>query len=128
MLEDLKEEVYNANVELFRLHLALFTWGNASAIDRAKGLIVIKPSGVPYETMTAKDMVVVNMEGKTIEGTLKPSSDLPTHLVLYMAFASALGIVHTHSTYATAWAQAGADLPAEGTTHADHFLWCDTVH
>lgn len=122
MLEDLKKEVYKANVDLFNLHLALFTWGNASAIDRAKGLIVIKPSGIPYDAMTASDMVVVNMEGKVVEGTLKPSSDLRTHLVLYSAFEKALGIVHTHSTYATAWAQAGTDLPAEGTTHADHFL------
>jgi L-ribulose-5-phosphate 4-epimerase len=120
-LETLREEVLAANLELFHLGLALFTWGNASAIDRERGLVVIKPSGVPYETMTAEDMVVVDMEGHPLAGSLKPSSDLPTHLVLYKAFPLAGGIVHTHSTYATAWAQAGADLPAEGTTHADHF-------
>lgn len=121
MLESLRKEVLQANLELSDRGLALFTWGNASAIDRARGLIVIKPSGVPYERMTAGDMVIVDLDGKVVEGTLKPSSDLPTHLVLYKAFSSAMGIVHTHSTYATAWAQAGQDLPAEGTTHADHF-------
>jgi len=121
MLESLRKEVLQANLELSDSGLALFTWGNASAIDRALGLIVIKPSGVPYERMTAGDMVIVDLDGRVVEGTLKPSSDLPTHLVLYAAFSSAMGIVHTHSTYATAWAQAGQDLPAEGTTHADHF-------
>lgn len=121
MLESLRKEVLQANLELSDRGLALFTWGNASAIDRARGLIVIKPSGVPYERMTAGDMVIVDLDGKVVEGTLKPSSDLQTHLVLYKAFSSAMGIVHTHSTYATAWAQAGQDLPAEGTTHADHF-------
>lgn len=121
MLESLRKEVLQANLELSDRGLALFTWGNASAIDRARGLVVIKPSGVPYERMNADDMVIVDLEGKIIEGSLKPSSDLPTHLVLYRAFSSAMGIVHTHSTHATAWAQAGQDLPAEGTTHADHF-------
>jgi len=120
-LEMLRRDVLAANLELFRLGLALFTWGNASAIDRERGLIVIKPSGVPYDTMTAEDMAVVDLEGRPVVGALKPSSDLPTHLVLYRAFPLAGGIVHTHSTYATAWAQAGLDLPAEGTTHADHF-------
>ncbi len=120
-LQTLREDVLAANLALSRLGLALFTWGNASAIDRERGLIVIKPSGVPYDTMTAEDMVVVDMEGHPVEGGLKPSSDLPTHLALYKAFPLAGGIVHTHSTYATAWAQAGLDLPAEGTTHADHF-------
>jgi L-ribulose-5-phosphate 4-epimerase len=120
-LKTLREEVLEANLTLSRLGLALFTWGNASAIDRERGLVVIKPSGVPYDTMTAEDMVVVDMEGRPVGGSLKPSSDLPTHLALYKAFPLAGGIVHTHSTYATAWAQAGLDLPAEGTTHADHF-------
>jgi L-ribulose-5-phosphate 4-epimerase len=120
-LKMLREDVLAANLELFRLGLALFTWGNASAVDRERGLVVIKPSGVPYDTMTADDMVVVDLEGRPVDGALKPSSDLPTHLALYRAFPLAAGIVHTHSTHATAWAQAGLDLPAEGTTHADHF-------
>lgn len=120
-LEKLRRDVLKANLELFRLGLALFTWGNASAIDREHGLVIIKPSGVPYDTMTENDMVVVDLEGRPVEGSLKPSSDLPTHLVLYKAFPLAAGIVHTHSTHATAWAQAGLDIPAEGTTHADHF-------
>lgn len=122
-LARLKKEVLEANLELFRLGLALFTWGNASAIDRERGLVVIKPSGVPYDTMKAEDMVVVDLEGHPVEsGSLRPSSDLPTHLVLYREFPSAMGVVHTHSTHATAWAQAGLDIPAEGTTHADHFF------
>jgi L-ribulose-5-phosphate 4-epimerase len=120
-LENLRRDVLAANLELFRLGLALFTWGNASAIDRERGLVVIKPSGVPYDTMKPEDMVVVDLEGRHVDGALKPSSDLPTHLVLYKAFPLAAGIVHTHSTHATAWAQAGLDLSAEGTTHADHF-------
>ena len=110
-LNDLKEQVFHANLELPRHGLVLFTWGNASAIDRARGLVVIKPSGVPYEKMTADDMVVVDLDGKRIEGTLNPSSDLPTHLVLYKAFTGIGGIVHTHSTHATAWAQAGQAIP-----------------
>lgn len=120
-LEMLREDVLAANVALSRLGLALFTWGNASAIDRELGLVVIKPSGVPYDMMTVDDLVVVDMQGLPVDGALKPSSDLPTHLALYKAFPLAAGIVHTHSTYATAWAQAGLDIPAEGTTHADHF-------
>lgn len=122
MLEALKQEVLAANLELFTMKLALFTWGNASAIDREQGLVVIKPSGVPYESMKAEDMVVVDLHGSIVEGSLRPSSDLPTHLELYKAFPSAMGVVHTHSTHATAWAQAGLDLQAEGTTHADHFF------
>lgn len=122
MLENLKNEVLAANLELFAMKLALFTWGNASAIDRERGLVVIKPSGVPYEAMKAEDMVVVALDGSRVEGSLRPSSDLPTHLELYKAFPSAMGVVHTHSTYATAWAQAGLDLQAEGTTQADHFF------
>jgi len=121
MLEELKQETLEANLELSRLGLALFTWGNASGIDRDTGLIVIKPSGVPYKTMTVDDMVVVDLAGKKIEGRYNPSSDLPTHLVLYRSFSSASGIVHTHSSHATAWAQSGMDIPAEGTTHADYF-------
>lgn len=121
MLEDLKKEVYEANIELVKHGLVIFTWGNVSGIDREKGLVVIKPSGVSYDKMTAEDMVVLDLEGKVVEGKLKPSSDTPTHLVLYHAFANIGGIVHTHSTYATAWAQAGCDIPNIGTTHADYF-------
>ncbi|MCX8014172.1 MAG: L-ribulose-5-phosphate 4-epimerase [Rectinema sp.] len=122
-MKRLKEEVLEANLALYRLGLALFTWGNASAIDRAQGLVVIKPSGVPYETMKPEDMVVVDLDGHPVEKeSLRPSSDLPTHLVLYKEFPKAGGVVHTHSTHATAWAQAGLDIPAEGTTHADHFF------
>lgn len=120
-LDTLKEGVWHANLELKALGLALFTWGNVSGIDRGRGLVVIKPSGVPYETMTADDMVVVDLDGTVVEGHYKPSSDLPTHLALYRAFPSAQGVAHSHSTHATALAQAGVDLPAEGTTHADHF-------
>ncbi len=120
-VQELKESVLEANLELPAYGLALFTWGNASGIDRERGLVVIKPSGVPYEGMTADDMVVVDLDGKVVEGTYKPSSDLATHLVLYRAFASCMGVVHTHSTHATAFAQAASDIPAEGTTHADHF-------
>ena len=121
MLEKLKAEVLAANLELVDRGLVLYTWGNASGIDRARGLIAIKPSGVPYESMTAADIVVTDMEGKTVEGSLKPSSDLATHLMLYRAFPTIGGVVHTHSEYATAWAQAGRSLPAYGTTHADYF-------
>ena len=122
MLEKLKEEVCRANLELVEHGLVIFTWGNVSGIDREKGLVVIKPSGVSYDNMKPEDMVVVDLNtGKVVEGSLKPSSDTPTHLVLYRAFPEIGGVVHTHSTYATAWAQAGKDLPNIGTTHADYF-------
>ncbi len=122
MLEELKEKVYQANLDLVKHNLVIFTWGNVSAVDREKGLMVIKPSGVSYDKMKADDMVVVDIEtGKVVEGNLNPSSDTPTHLVLYRAFPEIGGIVHTHSTYATAWAQAGKDIPNIGTTHADYF-------
>lgn len=121
MLEALKEKVCQANLELVDHGLVIFTWGNVSAIDREKGLVVIKPSGVSYEGMKPEDMVVLDLEGNVVEGELKPSSDTPTHLVLYRAFLSVGGIVHTHSTYATSWAQAGKDIPNIGTTHADYF-------
>ena len=121
MLEHLKEQVCKANLELPRYGLVTFTWGNVSAIDRASGLVIIKPSGVEYDEMTADDMVVVDLDGKVVEGRYKPSSDTPTHLVLYKAFANIGGIVHTHSRWATAWAQAGRGIPAYGTTHGDYF-------
>ena len=121
MLEQLKEEVLAANLELPRLGLVDFTWGNVSGRDPATGAIVINPSGVPYEAMKADDMVVVDAEGQTIEGALRPSSDLPTHVELYRHFPSIGGIVHTHSTWATVWAQACRGIPALGTTHADYF-------
>jgi L-ribulose-5-phosphate 4-epimerase len=121
MLEQLKNEVFRANLDLVHHGLVIFTWGNVSAIDKATKLVVIKPSGVSYDTMTAEDMVVVDLAGKVVEGRLKPSSDTPTHLELYKHFASIGGIVHTHSTYATAWAQAGCDIPNIGTTQADYF-------
>jgi len=121
MLESLKAEVFKANLDLVKHGLVIFTWGNVSAIDRATGLVVIKPSGVSYEDMKAEDMVVVDLEGKIVEGKLKPSSDTATHLALYRAFLTIGGIVHTHSTYATSWAQAGVDLPNIGTTHSDYF-------
>ena len=121
MLEDLKEKVCKANLELVRHGLVIFTWGNVSAIDRESGLVVIKPSGVSYDNMKPADMVVVDLDGRTVEGCLKPSSDTPTHLVLYKAFREIGGIVHTHSTYATAWAQAGKSIPNIGTTHSDYF-------
>ncbi|MDD4591853.1 MAG: L-ribulose-5-phosphate 4-epimerase [Parabacteroides sp.] len=121
MVEELKEKVLKANLDLVKHSLVIFTWGNVSAIDRKTGLVVIKPSGVSYETMTVDDMVVLDLQGNKIEGRLKPSSDTPTHLVLYNAFPGIGGIVHTHSTYATAWAQAGCDIPNIGTTHADYF-------
>jgi L-ribulose-5-phosphate 4-epimerase len=119
--QQLKEAVWRANLELKALGLAIFTWGNVSGIDRQRGLVAIKPSGVAYDTMQASDMVVVDLDGTVVEGTYKPSSDLPTHLVLYRAFPAIGGVAHSHSTHATAIAQAGMDLPAEGTTHADHF-------
>jgi L-ribulose-5-phosphate 4-epimerase len=121
MLETLKQEVFQANLELVKHGLVIFTWGNVSGIDRVKGLVVIKPSGVSYDKMKPEDMVVLDMEGRIVEGNLKPSSDTATHLELYKAFPSIGGIVHTHSTYATAWAQAGCDIPNIGTTHADYF-------
>ena len=121
MLEELKDKVCEANLELVKHGLVIFTWGNVSAIDRETGLVVIKPSGVSYEHMKPSDMVVVDLEGKVVEGMLRPSSDTPTHVVLYRAFPSIGGVVHTHSTYATAWAQAGLDIPNIGTTHADYF-------
>ena len=122
MLEELKEKVFRANLDLVKHNLVIFTWGNVSGIDREKGLVVIKPSGVDYDKMKASDMVVVDLAtGKVVEGDLNPSSDTPTHLVLYREFPEIGGIVHTHSTYATAWAQAGKDIPNIGTTHADYF-------
>jgi L-ribulose-5-phosphate 4-epimerase len=121
MLESLRSFVLDANLELVRRGLVLYTFGNASGIDRERGLVVIKPSGVPYETMTASDMVVCNLDGKLVHGGRKPSSDLATHLELYRAFPHIGGVVHTHSEYATAWAQAGREIPAYGTTHADYF-------
>ena len=121
MLERLKQEVLEANLELPRLGLVDFTWGNVSGKDPETGAIVIKPSGVPYETMKAEDMVVVDAAGKPLEGKLKPSSDLATHVELYRHFPSIGGIVHTHSTWATVWAQACRSIPAFGTTHADYF-------
>lgn len=121
MLESLKQQVFKANLDLVKHGLVLFTWGNVSAIDRKQNLVVIKPSGVSYETMTPDDMVVVDLDGNVVDGILRPSSDTPTHLELYKAFTSIGGVVHTHSTYATAWAQAGKDIPNIGTTHADYF-------
>lgn len=122
MLEKLKEEVCKANLDLVKHGLVIFTWGNVSGIDREKGLVVIKPSGVSYDDMKPEDMVVVDLAtGATVEGSLRPSSDTPTHLAMYRAWPEVGGIVHTHSTYATAWAQAGIDLPNIGTTHADYF-------
>jgi len=121
MLDELKDTVFKANLELVKHSLVIFTWGNVSGIDPATKLVVIKPSGVSYDKMKPSDMVVVNLDGEVVEGDLNPSSDTPTHLVLYKAFPEIGGIVHTHSTYATAWAQAGLDIPNIGTTHADYF-------
>lgn len=122
MLEKLKQQVLEANLALPKHHLVTFTWGNVSGIDRERGLVVIKPSGVEYDTMTADDMVVVDMStGRIVEGNKKPSSDTDTHRVLYLAFPEIGGIVHTHSRHATIWAQAGKPLSAFGTTHADYF-------
>jgi L-ribulose-5-phosphate 4-epimerase len=120
-LETLREEVLDANLELVRRGLVLYTFGNASGISRADGLVVIKPSGVPYETMKPEDLVVVDLKGKTVEGEYRPSSDLATHLVLYKAFPTIGGIAHTHSRAATSWAQAQREIPCFGTTHADYF-------
>ena len=121
MLEKLKEQVWQANLDLVKRGLVVFTWGNASGIDRGKDLVVIKPSGVAYNKMKPKDMVVLNLYGQVIEGDLKPSSDAATHLVLYRQFQNIGGVVHTHSEWATVWAQAGRGIPAIGTTHADYF-------
>lgn len=120
-IEALKEAVFRANLDLVEHGLVIFTWGNVSGIDRERNLVVIKPSGVSYDNMKAADMVVTDMEGHVVEGDYKPSSDTATHLELYKAFPAIGGIVHTHSTYATAWAQAGCDIPIIGTTHADYF-------
>ncbi|MBQ3095007.1 MAG: L-ribulose-5-phosphate 4-epimerase [Clostridia bacterium] len=120
-MEQLKEAVFRANLDLPRYGLVTFTWGNVSAIDRETGLVVIKPSGVDYAAMTAEDMVVVDLDGNIVEGKWKPSSDTPTHLELYRAFPECGGIVHTHSRWATSFAQAGRSIPAYGTTHADYF-------
>jgi len=121
LLEQLKEEVFQANLELPERGLIKYTWGNVSAVDREKGLFVIKPSGVGYDDMKASDMVVCDFDGNVIEGELNPSSDMPTHAVLYKEFPEIGAVVHTHSTWATIWAQAGLDVPAMGTTHADTF-------
>lgn len=120
-LQQLREEVLQANLELVRQGLVIFTFGNASGFDRASGLAVIKPSGVPYAQLTAEMLVVTDLDGRIVEGNLRPSSDLPTHLELYRAFDGVNGVVHTHSRYATAWAQANRDIPCFGTTHADYF-------
>ena len=120
-LKQLKEEVLEANLEVVRRGLVLYTFGNASGIAREQGLVIIKPSGVPYEKLKADDMVVSDLRGEIVEGSCRPSSDLPTHLVLYRAFLQIGGVVHTHSEYATAWAQAGVPIPCFGTTHADSF-------
>lgn len=121
MLEDLKKKVFEANLLLPKYGLVLFTWGNVSGVDREKGLVVIKPSGVDYDKMTAEDMVVIDMDGNVVDGKLKPSSDLMTHLEFYKNFKDIGGVVHTHSINAVAWAQAGKDIPALGTTHGDYF-------
>jgi L-ribulose-5-phosphate 4-epimerase len=121
LLEHLRKEVCEANLELVRRGLVLYTFGNASGIDRDKGLIVIKPSGVPYERLKPEDLVVTDLSGTIIEGSFRPSSDLPTHLILYKHFAAIGGVAHTHSEFATAWAQAGRAIPCLGTTHADYF-------
>ena len=121
MLEELKEQVYEANMKLPKYGLVTFTWGNASGIDREKELFVIKPSGVEYDKLSPEDMVVMNLKGEKVEGKYNPSSDTPTHLELYKAFPEIGGIVHTHSSWATSWAQAGRSIPCYGTTHADYF-------
>ena len=121
MLESLRSEVYEANLEVVRRGLVIYTFGNASGFDRAQGLLVIKPSGVPYDRMTAADMVVADLEGKIVEGNLRPSSDLATHIAIYRSFPGVHGVAHTHSRHATAWAQARREIPCFGTTHADYF-------
>ena len=121
MLDELKRKVFEANMLLPKYGLVTFTWGNVSGVDRERGLVVIKPSGIAYEKMTVKDMVVVDLDGNVVDGKWKPSSDTPTHVELYKAFSAIGGIVHTHSSYATSWAQSGRDIPCYGTTHADYF-------
>ena len=121
MLEELRKQVYEANMELPRRNLVTYTWGNVSGIDREKGLVVIKPSGVEYDELTPENLVVLDLDGNRVEGELNPSSDTKTHLELYKAFPTLGGIVHTHSPYAVAWAQAGRDIPCYGTTHANYF-------
>lgn len=121
MMEELKKLVFAANLALPKHGLVVFTWGNVSGIDREQGLVIIKPSGVPYEEMRAEHLVVVDLDGNQVEGNLQPSSDTPTHLVLYKAFPDIGGIVHTHAPWSTSWAQAGRGIPALGTTHADYF-------
>ena len=121
MLAQLKEKVLKANLDLVKYNLVTFTWGNVSGIDREKGLIVIKPSGVEYFGMTADDMVVIDLDGNIVEGKWKPSSDTPTHIALYKAFENIGGVVHTHSRWATSWAQAGRGIAPYGTTHGDYF-------
>ena len=121
MLEELRQQVYEANMELPRRGLVTYTWGNVSGIDKESGLFAIKPSGVEYEDLTPESLVILDLEGNIVEGNLKPSSDTKTHIELYRAFPSIGGIVHTHSPYAVAWAQAGEDIPCYGTTHADYF-------
>lgn len=122
MLEDLKKAVYEANMELFERKLIIYTWGNVSGIDREQGIVAIKPSGVAYEELKAEDIVLVSLKtGEKVEGAYRPSSDTPTHLWLYRAFEEIGGVTHTHSPYATAWAQAGMAIPCLGTTHADYF-------
>jgi L-ribulose-5-phosphate 4-epimerase len=121
LLESLRREVLDANLELVRRGLVLYTFGNVSGIDREQGLVAIKPSGVPYEEMTAEHIVISDLQGKIVDGKLRPSSDLPTHLELYRNFANIGGVAHTHSEYATAWAQAEKPIPCLGTTHADYF-------
>ena len=121
MLDELKKQVYKQNLALVQYGLVVLTWGNVSGIDRARGLVVIKPSGVPYERLTADDLVVVDLKGAIVEGALRPSSDTPTHLELYRAFEGIGAVIHTHSTFATSWAQARRGIPCFGTTHADAF-------
>ncbi|HHL6196576.1 TPA: L-ribulose-5-phosphate 4-epimerase [Klebsiella pneumoniae] len=121
-MQQLKQQVFEANMDLPRYGLVTFTWGNVSAIDRQRGLVVIKPSGIAYESMTVDDMSVVDLQGHVVEGRWRPSSDTATHLALYRRYPDLGGVVHTHSTHATAWAQAGLAIPALGTTHADYFL------
>ena len=121
MLDQLKERVFKANADLVKHGLVIHTWGNVSGRDRDSGMVVIKPSGVDYEKMKASDMVVLDADGKVVEGKYRPSTDAPTHIILYKTFTSLGGVVHTHSAYATSWAQAGRSIPPFGTTHADHF-------
>src|SRR5690554_1454101 len=121
MLEQLKEQVFEANLDLVKHNLVVFTWGNVSGIDHENELVVIKPSGIAYDLLKPTDMVVLNLYGQVVEGKYNPSSDAPTHLVLYRQFREIGGVAHTHSGWATSWAQAGRDIPALGTTHADYF-------